>query len=386
MSRHTTRGLRSVSMRVRLAVAGAVLVGGGAAGAIAVAASHSGAATVQNASYDSGYRHTTSQQTALWTAATGWPKSTMQTRETFTTLATMVPMRTFTLVQHQRTTLAAQRGVVEFVSKKLLVVKSFNGKEHVWLLSQQHGTKFFNVAPSNSGMAAMTGGSLYSMTGGWMSNNTQMMMTVNGLRAGDITLVVGVKKHTSLIAKLVLFIQPMTIVLLKIDSDKAQGGHQGGGAKAAGKVALKGLAQPRVWLPFIGIALVLLNVQVPKFVLSSLNLIGAGTTGLALLVSGIIISQEKVTLTRAIVVNTFIKNLLCPAIMLAIVLALGITGVLAKEAVLLVGLPSAVITTMFAGERGMLEAESATMILSTRVFSFISIPIVIAVTNYLLTR
>ncbi|HTQ71068.1 MAG TPA: AEC family transporter [Acidocella sp.] len=184
----------------------------------------------------------------------------------------------------------------------------------------------------------------------------------------------------------VLFIQPMTIVLLKIDSDKAQGGHQGGGAKAAGKVALKGLAQPRVWLPFIGIALVLLNVQVPKFVLSSLNLIGAGTTGLALLVSGIIISQEKVTLTRAIVVNTFIKNLLCPAIMLAIVLALGITGVLAKEAVLLVGLPSAVITTMFAGERGMLEAESATMILSTRVFSFISIPIVIAVTNYLLTR
>ncbi len=182
----------------------------------------------------------------------------------------------------------------------------------------------------------------------------------------------------------VLFIQPITIVLLNIDSGKNKGG--GGGAKAAVKIILKGLAQPRVWLPFIGVALVLLNVQMPKFVIASLNLIGAGTTGLALLLSGIIISQEKVRLTRAIVVNTFIKNLLCPAIMLAIVLAVGITGVLAKEAVLLVGLPSAVITTMFAEERGMLEAESATMILSTRLFSFISIPIVVAVTNYLITR
>lgn len=180
----------------------------------------------------------------------------------------------------------------------------------------------------------------------------------------------------------VLFIQPMTIVLLKVDLGKA--GEVG--TSAAIKIILKGLAQPRVWLPFIGVALVLLNIQMPKFVISSLNLIGAGTTGLALLVSGIIISQEKVRLTQAIVVNTFIKNLLCPAIMLAIVLALGITGALAKEAVLLVSLPSAVITTMFAGERGMLEAESATMILSTRLFSFISIPIVVAVTNYMITR
>lgn len=185
-----------------------------------------------------------------------------------------------------------------------------------------------------------------------------------------------------LIANLVpvLFILPITIVLLKVDSDKSAGA----GVQAAFKTVLKGLGEPRVWLPFIGIALVLLDVPVPKFVTSSLDLIGSGTTGIALFVSGLIIAQEKLKLTLPVAVDTLVKNLLCPAVMLAIVLALGINGVIAKEAVLLVGLPSAVIVTMFAEERRVLEAESATTILATRVFTFVSIPILIAATNFLI--
>jgi len=185
-----------------------------------------------------------------------------------------------------------------------------------------------------------------------------------------------------LIANLVpvLFILPITNVLLRMDSDK----NAGVGARAAVKTILKGLVEPRVWLPFIGIAVVLLNIQVPKFVIASLDLIGVGTTGIALFVSGLIISQVKVKLSLTVAFDTFVKNLLCPAVMLAIVLALGITGVIAKEAVLLVGLPSAVITTMFAEEHGVFEAESATTVLASRLFSLISIPIVIAVTNHML--
>ena len=185
-----------------------------------------------------------------------------------------------------------------------------------------------------------------------------------------------------LIANLVpvLFILPITIVLLKVDSDKSAGA----GVQAAFKTVLKGLGEPRVWLAFVGIALVLLDVPVPKFVTSSLDLIGSGTTGIALFVSGLIIAQEKVKLTLPVAVDTLVKNLLCPAVMLAIVLALGINGVIAKEAVLLVGLPSAVIVTMFAEERRVLEAESATTILATRVFTFVSIPILIAATNFLI--
>jgi len=38
----------------------------------------------------------------------------------------------------------------------------------------------------------------------------------------------------------------------------------GVGVHAAVRAILKGLSEPRVWLPFIGTALALLNIQVPK--------------------------------------------------------------------------------------------------------------------------
>lgn len=185
-----------------------------------------------------------------------------------------------------------------------------------------------------------------------------------------------------LIANLVpvLFILPVTNVLLKLDSEKSTRA----GTQVFVKSIVKAVSEPRVWLPFTGIALVALDVQVPQFVISSLDLIGTATTGIALFVSGLIIAQEKVRPTTPVVVNTLVKNLVHPAVMLAIVLALGITGDVAAEAVLLVALPSAVLTTMFAEERGMLEAESSTTILATRVFSFISIPIIVALAQHLL--
>ncbi|HXJ36896.1 MAG TPA: AEC family transporter [Candidatus Eisenbacteria bacterium] len=185
-----------------------------------------------------------------------------------------------------------------------------------------------------------------------------------------------------LIANLVpvLFILPITNVLLKLDSEKGASA----GARAAVETIVKAVTEPRVWLPFIGIALVLLDVAVPKLIISSLDLIGGATTAISLFVSGLIIAQEKVRLTKAVAFDTVIKNLVCPAVMLGIVLMLEIKGAVAKEAVLLVGLPSAVITTMYAEERGKLQAESSTTVLGTRVFSFVSIPILIWASNLLI--
>ena len=83
----------------------------------------------------------------------------------------------------------------------------------------------------------------------------------------------------------------------------------------------------------------------------------------------------------AVVVDSFFKNLLHPAAMLLTVYALGITGVLAREAVLLAAIPSAVLTTMFAEEYNFLTSESSTTILATRVLSFVTIPLVIMATR-----
>lgn len=182
-----------------------------------------------------------------------------------------------------------------------------------------------------------------------------------------------------LIANLVptLIIIPLTTLLLEMGSEKTKRG----GGHVFLKTFAHAIREPKVWLPLMGAVLVVLNVRVPRAIINSLNLIGEPTTGISLFVVGIIIAEEKVRLTGRLAIDAVLKNLVQPLAMLATVLVFGVHGTLAREAVLLAALPSAVIITMFAEEYGILASESSTVVLATRVLSFATIPLV-----FLLTR
>jgi predicted permease len=183
-----------------------------------------------------------------------------------------------------------------------------------------------------------------------------------------------------LVANLVpmLIIIPLTTVLLELSAGK---GPRGGSGVFI-KTIFNAGREPRVWVPLVAAVFVLLNIQIPRVVINSLDLIGEATTGLSLFVAGLIISEEKVRFNAAVAVDVLFKNLVQPAAMLSTVLIVGVNGVLAREAILLAAVPSAVITTMFAEEYGVLASESSTAILATRVLSFVTIPLVIALTRH----
>jgi len=183
-----------------------------------------------------------------------------------------------------------------------------------------------------------------------------------------------------LVANLIpmLIIIPLTTVLLELGSEN--------GRRAGAGVFLKTIfragREPRVWIPLFGAVLIVLNVRIPQVLINSLDLIGEPTTGISLFVAGLIISEEKVRLSTAVAADVLCKNLLQPAAMLAAVLLLGVHGVLAREAIVLAAIPSAVLTTMFAEEYHVLVSESSTAILATRVLSFVTIPLVIELTRH----
>ena len=185
-----------------------------------------------------------------------------------------------------------------------------------------------------------------------------------------------------LIANLVpsLIIIPLTTVLLNLGSDKSENA----GSSVFIKQLVKAIREPKVWAPLLAVVLVVLNLHIPQFVIDSFSLMGSPTTGLSLFVVGLIIAEEKVRVTALITFDSLMKNLAHPAFMAAIVLAFGVSGVLAREAILLAAIPSAVITTMFAEQFGVLRSESSTAILETRVLSFVTIPIVFALTQHYL--
>jgi hypothetical protein len=165
MINRNMRGIRSVGVKARLAVAAAVLVGGGAAGVVAVSANHgdsAAATTAESAGYTRSFHQTISEQLALIEVLS--TTSTSSSRS-MTALADMTPMRTFSQMDYRHTTFAVQRGIVLLATKKFLVVRSSNGAIHLWWLSG--ATRVEDVASSATGMAAMTGN--YTATNAAMS-------------------------------------------------------------------------------------------------------------------------------------------------------------------------------------------------------------------------
>ena len=193
---------KRAALRVRLAVAAAVLVGGGAAAAVGVA-THSNAQAVQSAGYSTQHMGRTMGYTdAVSSAMNGWTKSPSNS---LMTLSHMKPMTNTMMMSWHRHIIAIQRGTVvaESIRQKELVVQSNNGTIETW--HWNNGTKAVNVGSSSTGMSAMTGGTM-PMPNRWGRHlNTKAKAAIKG----DMVFVFGERIKGKLIAQLVLFVAPM---------------------------------------------------------------------------------------------------------------------------------------------------------------------------------
>lgn len=194
-----TRGIRRASsMRVRLAVAAAVLVGGGAAG-VAVVANHGGPVTAASAGY---YSHSQLSESHAMSAAMGWWNKSSQT--SLSLISRMQPMHNVSTTQWHRHTLVVQRGTVVGATRNEFVIKSSNHQFEIWHVNR--GTALLNVGGSTMGMNAMTGGGSMSMP-----RHMHWNIGAKKLAMGDTVFIFGEKVHNELVAQLVLFVAPMKV-------------------------------------------------------------------------------------------------------------------------------------------------------------------------------
>lgn len=194
MSSRNRRGNRQAGMKARLGIATAVLVGGGAVGVAAIAASHSPATTTaQSAGFTLNFHHTISEQQALSSALGTWSSSQ---QKSMTTLAQMAPMRTFSQFWSHRTEFAAQRGVVVLATKKFLLVRSADKQLHLWWLDG--ATKVKNVSASATGMVAMTGNNVAAHTAMTTGSTVQAAVAMAGSTAAVNQMTAPVTKPTTI--------------------------------------------------------------------------------------------------------------------------------------------------------------------------------------------
>jgi hypothetical protein len=136
------------SVKTRVGIATALLVGGAVAAGAVVASSHGVASTATSAAYSSGY---SSEGTLLNSAMNDWSWSS---QSSYSQLARLTQARTFSQTWDKGKMLAVQRGIVVLVTHKFLILRSANGSLHLWLLSGQ--TKIKNVSSTRAGMQALT--------------------------------------------------------------------------------------------------------------------------------------------------------------------------------------------------------------------------------------
>ena len=136
------------TVKTRVGIATAILVGGAVVAGAALAANHGATATATSAAFSS---HASTEGTVLSSAMTNWNGSR---QSSYAQLARLTQVRQFSQVRHDGKTLAVQRGIVVLATKKFLILRSSNGSLHLWLLSGQ--TKFQDVSHTMAGTRAMT--------------------------------------------------------------------------------------------------------------------------------------------------------------------------------------------------------------------------------------
>ena len=144
------------SVKTRVGIATAVLVGGAVAAAAALS-SHGAATTATSAAYASRFGN---EGTIISSAMNTW---SWNRQSSYSQLGQLTQARLFSQTTHQGKTLAVQRGIVVLATKKFLIVQSANGTSHLWLLSGN--THFQNVSNTTAGTQALTANTSATQSG-----------------------------------------------------------------------------------------------------------------------------------------------------------------------------------------------------------------------------
>ena len=152
-NRRGPAGRRRTNLKARLGIATAVVVGGGAIGAVAAATtSHPSTTAAQSAGYSRHYSFYSNQVNDLSAGLSDFSWSHARAFAYFSRLANT---NRETELWRGHSKLAFERGTVVLATTRFVLIRAANGSFNVWWLSG--GTRVTNVAASKIGTTALTG-------------------------------------------------------------------------------------------------------------------------------------------------------------------------------------------------------------------------------------
>jgi malonate transporter len=167
---------------------------------------------------------------------------------------------------------------------------------------------------------------------------------------------------------------PVTLALFELSLAKQSGSASSKVARAVGHA----LVRPIVLAPVVGTLFSLLSWSLPPIAVASLRQIGQAAGGLALFVTGLILSAQRFRLTWNVALATTITNIVQPLLAFAIADLLEAPAAIVKISVLMAALPSGFFGILFGSSYGLVSEESDSMVIASTVTSMLTLALAIA--------
>jgi malonate transporter len=174
-----------------------------------------------------------------------------------------------------------------------------------------------------------------------------------------------------------LVISPITLVILESGTDKARTMPVRTRLLYAVWLSCK---RPIVWAPVAGMAFSLLSIHLPDIAVPMLNLIGQCTAGVALFLTGLILSAQPFRLEGNAITGVILKNIVQVALMYGFVRLLAVPAPAARQGVLLAAVPAGFFGTVFGARYGVASIEASSTLIASTLFSIVTLSLAIYLT------
>ncbi|AKV55900.1 Auxin Efflux Carrier [Bifidobacterium actinocoloniiforme DSM 22766] len=135
----------------------------------------------------------------------------------------------------------------------------------------------------------------------------------------------------------------------------------------------KSLTKPLVIAAFLGFALALAGLQMPKQLDSTFTVLGKTAGGVAMFATGIVLVTRKISFNKNVFITVFLKNLAFPLVIWGLMAATGMPGDLTRIVVVTMSIPTATMPTNLAIEYQINESEMASTQFLSTILSFITL-------------
>ena len=139
--------------------------------------------------------------------------------------------------------------------------------------------------------------------------------------------------------------------------------------------------KPIVSAPILGVILSLVGLTLPPLLCSSLDLIGRSAGGVALFLTGMILSAQPFKLGGNVISSTLLKNILHPLVAVAIVKLVPMPPDVARAAILLSAVPSGFFGILFGLRYGIQSQEAGSTLIASSVLSALTLAAAIYLTG-----